>query len=210
MASAGLPLLSTDGGPLQRDPARALRRLYLAILLFGAAAFIGGPWDMLYHTTTAFDSFFSPPHLFIYGATAASIAVVVAIVASPPCRAAFGGMLRLPAVPVPLPAALVLLGAGLFVVVLSGVLDEFWHASFGVDETRWSAPHAMFGWGLFLSALGFVSARLALRDAKPVRDGEQFLLGILVAALSMYAFLLPFMVYPTRATLDAIASLPVL
>jgi len=58
-------LSTADDPPLQGDGSRALRRLRLALLLFGAAAFIGGPWDMLYRTTTAFDSFLSPPHLFI-------------------------------------------------------------------------------------------------------------------------------------------------
>lgn len=189
---------------------RALLGLRVALALFSLGALIGGPWDMLWHMQSAFESFWSPPHLFIYGMTAAAVAVAAVLAARPPLRAAFGPTIKVPGIRPPLPASLVFLGLGLGVVILSGVLDEIWHAAFGLDETRFSAPHAMFGWGLFVAIMGFGSARLSLEMAGPAPIGrlEAFTFAFLTIAFSLYAFLLAFLVYPTEETVRAISGLP--
>lgn len=184
--------------------------LRIALAFFAGGALIGGPWDMLWHMSQPFESFYSPPHMFIYGMTAASVAVVAVLAAKPALRGAFGPTRKLWPTSAEMPASLVLLGAGLGVVLLSGVIDEFWHASFGVDETRFSTPHSMFGWGLLVATLGFASARLALKKRAPMGGAEAFGLSFLVISFSLYAFLLPFLVYPTAETVRAIAGLPAL
>ncbi len=165
---------------------------------------------MLWHMSVPFESFFSPPHLFIYGMTGAAMMVVLSIALKPELRAAFGRSSKVPGLPVEVPPCLVILGGGLLVLLLSGVIDEMWHAAFGIDETRFSAPHAMFGWGLFVTALGFASARLALKEGAPIGAPEAALYGFLLLAFSLYAFLLPFLVYATEGTLQAISALPVI
>jgi hypothetical protein len=192
------------------DTRRALLGLRTALAFFAGGALIGGPWDMLYHMQTPFESFFSPPHLFIYGMTAAAVVIVVAIALKPALRSAFGESKPIPLLPWSAPGGLVFLGAGLVVLLLSGALDELWHGAFGVDETRFSVPHAMFGWGLLVTTLGFTSARLALRDAAPLGNLEAHFFAFLILSFSAYAFLLPFLVYPTRSTVRAISALPVI
>ena len=192
------------------DTRRALLGLRISLAFFAGGALIGGPWDMLYHMQSPFESFFSPPHLFIYGMTAAAIAVVLSIALKGELRAAFGPSKRLPFLPWSAPGSLVFLGGGLAVLLLSGLLDEVWHSAFGVDETRFSVPHAMFGWGLFVTTLGFTSARYALKHAAPVGRIEALLFAFLLLSFSAYAFLLPFLVYPTQSTLRAISALPVI
>jgi hypothetical protein len=188
----------------------ARARLSAALALFASCALIGGPWDMLWHMSVPFESFFSPPHLFIYGMTGAAMLVVLSIALKPELRAAFGRSSKVPGLRVEVPPCLVILGGGLLVLLLSGVIDEMWHAAFGIDETRFSAPHAMFGWGLFVTALGFASARLALKDGAPISTAEAVLYGFLLLAFSLYAFLLPYLVYATEGTLQAISALPVI
>ncbi len=199
-----------DGTTQAADARAALQGIRAALAFFAAGALVGGPWDMLWHLQSPFESFFSAPHLFIYGMTAASIVLVLSIALKPQLRGAFGEGRRIPLLGQSVPGSLVLLGAGLLVLLLSGLLDELWHGAFGVDETRLSTPHAMFGWGLFVAMLGFASARLALAKEAPVGRGEAVLLAFLTLAFSLYAFLLPFLVYPTDATLRAIAGLPVI
>ena len=190
--------------------ATALLRLRAALALFATGALVGGPWDMLWHLDHAFESFFSPPHLFIYGLAAASMALVASILFDGKLRATFSrGDAGAPSGRA-LPPALLFLAGGLLVVLTSGLLDELWHGAFGVDETRLSAPHAMFGWGLLVAVLGFGSARLALAARAPLGPLEAALLAVLALAFSLYAFLLPFLVYSTDTTLAAIAGLPVI
>ncbi len=192
------------------DARAALLRLRLALALFGAGALVGGPWDMLWHMEHAFESFFSPPHLFIYGLSAASMAIVASVLMDTRLRTAFGGAETDAKGPLSLPPALLFLAGGLLVVLTSGVLDELWHGAFGLDETRLSAPHAMFGWGLLVALLGFGSARLALAPRAPVGPAEALMFAVLALSFSLYAFLLPFLVYSTDTTLGAIAGLPVI
>ncbi len=201
---------SPDEKAAQGDARAALRRLRLALALFGAGALVGGPWDMLWHLEHAFESFFSPPHVFIYGLSAASMALVATIIMDRRLRTAFGRAGSEPEVARALPPALLFLAGGLLVVLTSGLLDELWHGAFGVDETRLSAPHAMFGWGLFVAVLGFASARLALAARAPVGRAEGVLFAVMGLSFSLYAFLLPFLVYSTDTTLAAISGMPVI
>ena len=137
-----------------RSRARALIVLALAFLL--AATVVGLGWDRRWHTAYAFVSFFSPPHLFIYGTIALTLATVAAVALSPDLRAELGTGFEVPLVTFPLPGPLALALAGLGVVLLAGGLDAFWHSTFGLDETSWSMPHAMLASGFALSFLGIL------------------------------------------------------
>jgi hypothetical protein len=64
---------------------------------------------------------------------------------------------------------------------LAGFCDSIWHTAFGPDETLWSFPHSMLGWGLMIAFLGITSCRLALIEWKPIGWGSAIVFGFLVS-----------------------------
>jgi hypothetical protein len=93
---------------------------------------------------------------------------------------------------------------------LAGLLDDVWHSNFGLDETGWSTPHAMIGWGLLATVLGFICCRLALAPHRPLRWYTRLLLGWLALAFSARPFIGPLESNISPAALQAIRTLPVL
>ena len=148
---------------------------------------LGLAWDRLYHTTHVFDTFFSPPHLFVYSMVTISGLLTASVVFNPTLRTWFGPTIRFFPFPFPLPASLLILGAGFVNLLLAGVLDSIWHSNFGLDETGWSTPHAMIAWALLVIYLGFVSCYLALRPAKPTTSFAQFTDVLSIAVLMYFA-----------------------
>jgi hypothetical protein len=90
------------------------------------------------------------------------------------------------------------------------VFDNFWHTHFGLDETAWSFPHAMLGWTFFITLLGFIACRLALRPYQPVPWYAAVLLGFLAVGFSATPFMGPLFRNQTPATVAAISRIPVL
>ncbi len=200
------------GGPSRPpavDPARARRWLLGVFWAITFALGIGFNWDRAWHATHAFDGFWSPPHLVIYGALTVGAQAFTRIILTPRLRRAFGSGFRVPVVPFTIPGALALLGGGFALVGLGGaVLDNLWHTAFGLDETAWSLPHAMIGWGIATLALGFVASRLALRASCPLRLRTILLLGWLLLAFSAGPILGPFRGNATPGRVGATALLP--
>jgi hypothetical protein len=157
-----------------------------------------------------FDGFFSPPHLFIYAGAAIDGLVVAYMVFAPNVRAWFGPGFYLPPFPFPVPGPLMLAGGGLVALALAGGLDSLWHTLFGLDETGWSTPHAMIGWALLLTSLGFVACRLALRPARPLRWYTALVFGLLLLGFSATPFMGPLYANTTPARVEAISHIPVL
>jgi hypothetical protein len=193
-----------------RDAAEARRILWLAFWTMLASIGVGLPWDTAWHVSRPFDSVFSPPHLFVYATTALTIAFYLCLLVRPRIRAAFGYGFAVPVVPYAVPGPLYLVGAGLFLLALGALLDMIWHTAFGLDETRWSTPHAMLGWGWGLAAFGFVSARLALREQQPVRWWTRAFLGLVLLSFSIGPILGPFQHNQIPAKVEAIAAIPIL
>jgi hypothetical protein len=141
-----------------------------ALLLTIAAAggflsIAGGYWDIAWHAGRGRESFWQPPHLLIYGGILSTMLAVGAGVAWDKARRRLdprlaGERLRgSPALLVALIALAVQLG--------SAPVDEFWHATFGLDVSVWSPPHLLLIFGGMLS-------NLALAGAEPdeVRQGR--------------------------------------
>lgn len=192
------------------EPERARTLWYVALALFVLAVGLGITWDKAWHARNAFEDFFSPPHLFIYVMTSLVALVVLAMVFHTPVRRAFGRGFKVAILPFPVPGALFILGAGICIIGFAGlVLDNIWHTSFGLDETRWSLPHAMLGTGMMVTALGFVVCRLALRDEFPLRWHTRLLLGVLLVWPSS-TWLGPLVGNHTPITVQAISSIPAL
>jgi hypothetical protein len=122
--------------------------LWLAVVFDVLAFGIGFGWDRSWHATHPFEDFFSPPHLFIYSMHLCATLTLAYIAFTPELRRWFGDTFALPLVPFPVPGPIALAGGGFVMTGLAGFFDGIWHTVFGLDETLWSFPHSMPGWGL--------------------------------------------------------------
>jgi hypothetical protein len=188
----------------------AYRLLWLAVIFDLLAFGVGFDWDRRWHTTHPFEDFFSPPHLFIYSMHFAATITLAYIAFTPELRGWFGPTLRLPLIPFPIPGAICLAGAGFGVVALAGVFDAIWHTTFGLDETNWSFPHSMLGWGLFVAFLGITSCRVALREWRPIGWPSQVVFGFLIAATSAERFAGPLATNLSPEVIQYVSRIPVL
>ena len=188
----------------------AYRLLWLAVIFDFLAFGIGFNWDRSWHTTHPFEDFFSPPHLFIYSMHLCATITLAYIAFTPTLRRWFGPTFRLPLIPFPIPGAIGLAGAGFGVVALAGVFDGIWHSAFGLDETNWSFPHSMLGWGLFIAFLGITSCRVALREWRPIGWPSAIVFGFLILATSIERFAGPLAGNLSPEVIRLISRIPVL
>jgi hypothetical protein len=200
----------------------AYRLLWLAVVLDLLAFGIGFDWDRRWHATHAFEDFFSPPHLFIYSMHLCATITLAYIAFTPNLRRWFGPTFRFPLLPFPVPGAIGLAGAGFGVVALAGVFDAIWHTAFGLDETNWSLPHSMLGWGLFVAFLGITSCRVALAHPEPAPPGTRpriprpigwlsaLVFGFLIAATAAERFAGPLATNLSPEVIQYISRIPVL
>lgn len=193
-----------------RDATEARRVLWLAFWTMLISLGIGLPWDASWHTSRPFDSVFSPPHLFVYATTALTTGFYLCLLVRPRVRATFGRGFPVPGIPYAVPGPLFLIGAGLGLLALGALLDVVWHSAFGLDETRWSVPHAMLGCGWGLAAFGFASARLALQAQQPLRWWTRAFLGLVLLSFSLGPVVGPFQHNQSPEKVQAIAAIPVL
>lgn len=188
----------------------AYRLLWLAVIFDFLAFGIGFEWDKRWHATHPFEDFFSPPHLFIYAMHLFATITLAYIAFTPALRRPFGATFRLPLVPFAIPGAIGLAAAGFGVVALAGMLDAIWHTSFGLDETNWSLPHSMLGWGLFISFLGITACRVALRDWRPIGPTSAVVFGFLIVAVSVERFAGPLANNLSPEVIRFVSRIPVL
>jgi hypothetical protein len=103
-------------------------------LVAGALAMWGVYFDTAWHRTVGRDTFFSLPHLFIYGGGALVwIACIAAITLATRGRLADLGGAVLRAGPVRLPLGFAISALGTAIIVLAVPTDLTWHAVFGKD-----------------------------------------------------------------------------
>jgi hypothetical protein len=171
----------------------AYRLLWLAVIFDILAFGIGFGWDRQWHLTHPFEDFFSPPHLFIYSMHLCATLTLAYIAFTPDLRRWFGEAYRLPFFPVPVPGPIALAGGGFVITGLAGFFDSLWHNRFGLDETLWSFPHSMLGWGLLIAFLGITSCRLALARWKPIGFVSAAVFGFLIFSSSIERIPGPFM-----------------
>jgi hypothetical protein len=142
----------------------------LAVAGLGALLMpFGGYWDITSHMESGRESFFSPPHLLIYGGILlALVAVLIGVGRKPAGRTWRQHLFADPA-------------AGLAALAMatqlaSGPLDELWHQLFGLDVSVWSPPHAVL-------ILGGVAVCICL-SAVQVRDGGTLVTVLRVVTLA--------------------------
>lgn len=182
------------------EPAADLWRTgLLPILALGAfAGLLGIYWDIAWHIDKGRDSFFTPPHNFIY----LSIAIVLLMSVYGLLRdrrdsalhVRLGGFRLHPGV------LIVAVGAGL--ELFFAPADELWHRIFGIDVTLWAPMHLIGVTGLTLYAFGglvtsWVERRLAAGERRKRLFGyatllfAAALLGWFMLLLAEYEFAVP-------------------
>ena len=196
---------------LDRSSASTAYRLLWLAVIFDVLAFgVGFGWDRRWHETHPFEDFFSPPHLFLYSMHFLATLTLTAITFDDRWRAHFGRAFRLFPFPFPVPGAIAIAGGGFVVTALAGVFDAMWHTQFGLDETAWSFPHSMLGWGIFVAFVGIVACRVALAERFPIGWPSALVFGFLLIAASIERIPGPFLNNITIADLEVIRRIPVL
>lgn len=187
----------------------------LPLLAAGSlAGFLGIYWDISWHIDKGRDTFFTPPHNFIYG----NLAIVVAVTLFGLWRDRRQTPAHVPVGPRRLHAGLLIAAAGGVLVLAFAPLDDLWHRMFGVDVTLWGPMHLVGILGTILGCLGgLVCAWLegaTAADPGRRRLFEQvtlFFAALLVArmvlVLGEYEFMVP--QYPMVLHPVLLASLPV-
>src|SRR5438132_1359547 len=133
-------------------------------IVSGAAGMVGVYLDTAWHRTVGRDSFFIPPHVFIYCGGLGVLGAALASVARATLGRAedFGGpILRLRRLRLPLGFAVTALG--IFVIMAAAPVDAWWHNTFGKDVLIWSPPHLQLHLGAGIAALGLLFAVAAQR-----------------------------------------------
>jgi hypothetical protein len=171
-----------------RAPARA-SRLTPATLL--AAAYVGGAigmwgtfFDTSWHRTLARDTFWSLPHLFMYGGgVVVWVAVTTALVlASRGMLPDVGGPVwRLGALRLPFGFALATLGV--LTVIFAAPVDIWYHGYFGKDVLIWSPPHMQAVVGGMIAASGLLFAAAAQCGRGALRRPTLWLLAVMLPAV---------------------------
>ncbi len=137
------------------------------VIVAGAAAIFATYWDEAWHTDVGRDSFWSPPHVLLYGSVAIVGLGVAAwglrvVVGERTLRAAFGA------------PSLMLAGASGLAVLVAAPVDAAWHAEFGRDAVAWSPPHMLVLLGSTALVLGVLAG--LPHDAVALRAGAGTLL----------------------------------
>jgi hypothetical protein len=151
MATIALPLRARRIAVTGTTIPLVLGLIGVALTWFGAA------WDVSWHRLIGRDTFWSAPHLFLYGGISLwGLAAVVATVTATRGRPVRGRELRVG--PIRAELGLALVGIAAAMVIGSAPLDEAWHRMFGRDVDIWSPPHLA---GVAGSALAFVGWSVA-------------------------------------------------
>jgi hypothetical protein len=136
-----------------------------------ALAFFGLIWDHAWHTTTALDAFWSPPHVLLYSGLALVMLTSLSIFLKP-VRDSLSGSLgvRVPFLSFPVPAPLLLLASGTLVALLTGMVDQKWHEVLKSAESFYSAPHNFIIVWAMVAAFGLRSGATVLRGGRDERS----------------------------------------
>ena len=208
MTASSLPATVTRA---ERSSVSTAYRLLWAAVIFDLLAFgVGFALDRRWHATHPFEDFFSPPHLFLYSCHFIATLVLAYITFAPDLRRHFGPAFRLWPFPFPVPGALAMAGGGFVVTALAGMFDAVWHTSFGLDETAWSFPHSMLGWGIFVAFVGITACRVAISGERPLEWWSTAVFGFLLVATSLDRMPGPFLKNISIAELEFIRRIPVL
>src|SRR6266700_1985527 len=146
-----LAAASRDMSQREADRRESRLRLSIAIImLLGVFELIFGmAWDGQWHAAVGRDQFFTPPHILMYSAAAIEGLLCLAMVLGETIRhnrhapvvndQTTSTVLRI----FHAPLGFIVTGFGMFMILLSAPLDNYWHILYGIDVTVWSPFHIM-------------------------------------------------------------------
>lgn len=137
---------------------RALELAPLAIGMLGVLlGWIGSSWDVSWHRAIGRDTFWSPPHLFMYvGTTLVGIGSLAAVATAVAGRIPRSRELRIGALHAE--RSLALVGFGALAIISAAPFDDLWHRLFGRDVDIWSPPHLFAVAGAVVTYIGLAAA----------------------------------------------------
>jgi hypothetical protein len=147
----------------------------------GAIAMWGAFYDTAWHRTLGRDTFWSLPHLFIYGGgVLVWVAVSIAFVLTSRGQLAGVGGPIVRVGPLRLPFGFALAALGVVTVIGAAPVDIWYHGAFGKDATIWSPPHMQGVVGAMVAATGVMFAVAAQRGRGPFARPWLWTLAILL------------------------------
>jgi hypothetical protein len=150
----------------------------VALFLFGTA------WDVQWHVSVGRDRLFTAPHVLMLAGIGLAGLSNLAVLLIARSRVSSG---------------VVLSGLGAFFAALAFILDDYWHALYGIDVAIWAPFHVMIITGVGAAGLGAVISLAAA----PGKLGRQF--GFSAAlALTIATFMV---LSPESAGRQALASI---
>ncbi|GHO85994.1 hypothetical protein [Dictyobacter formicarum] len=203
------PVSTSDQKTQPAGQAWAYRLLWVTFFIFFASTGAGKLWDRVWHATVRFDNFWSPPHFFVFVMTSVTAALVATIAFTPKLRIWYGPCVRVPFLPFEIAGSLVVLGGGLTALSITIMFDNFWHSTYGLDETQWSVPHCMLGWSWLTIILGFVAARMAFRKYRPINCLTNLVMALLILEFLCPAVLGPFYLMYSPHLVNALKNIPI-
>ena len=102
----------------------------------------GGSWDITNHILNKPESFFAEPHLILYGGVAVSIGGFIGTLLPVQNKNLFN--LKFPKR---------LSGLGIFLLIIAGPLDFWWHDMYGLDGLL-SPTHLILMAGMLFTSIG--------------------------------------------------------
>lgn len=136
----------------------------LGILLGVLLALTGFAWDVQWHTDVGPDSFFTAPHLVLYGGVAISGLTCLLTVLFTTWQVRRGNTAALEGATSILggrfygPIGYIVGGFGALFFLMYGGLDEWWHTLYGFDVTLVSPPHVGLIFSIMVTMAGALMA----------------------------------------------------
>jgi hypothetical protein len=197
---ADLPTTTRDG-EATRSGARTAGALGFLLGVF--LAFLGFSWDVQWHTDVGPDTFFTAPHLVLYGGIAVSgltsLAMVLLITRHARRRtpAALAGTVAVLGGRFRGPLGYVIGGFGALFFLLYGLMDQWWHTLYGFDVTLVSPPHV----GLILSIMVTMAGCLVALAWHVRTAADEARRGLAAAGTAFAAAVLTAFITPTLTDL---------
>ena len=161
IARAPVPSRSRASGATLGRAQVAAAAGFLAGVFF---AFLGFTWDVQWHTDVGPDTFFTAPHLVLYGGVAIAGLISLAMILLTTWYAQRGAAAALEGTTAILggrfrgPLGYIIGGFGALFFLLFGLLDQWWHTLYGFDVTLVSPPHVGLILSIMVTMAGCLSA----------------------------------------------------
>ena len=119
----------------------------------------GGSWDITNHILNKPESFFAEPHLILYGGVAVSIGGFIGTLLPVQNKNLFN--LKFPKR---------LSGLGIFLLIIAGPLDFWWHDMYGLDGLL-SPTHLILMAGMLFTSIGSIVGIIRIENKSERKTG---------------------------------------